>query len=84
MVKGNLPVGVDHEEVKWNRYLDESSVAVTGMDQVGDFLVYTTANRQILKMRILKEKTEDFGKTSYLTIPFHKDKISAVALCLKQ
>ena len=52
MVKGNLPVGVDHEEVKWNRYLDESGVAVTGMDQVGDFLVYTTANRQILKMRI--------------------------------
>lgn len=57
---------------------------ITGMEQVGDFLVYTTRKRQILKMRIQKEKTEEFGKISYLTIPFHRHKLTAVATCMKQ
>ena len=54
------------------------------MEQVGDFLVYTTTKRQILKMRIQKEKSDDFGRISYLTIPFHRQKLTAVATCLKQ
>ena len=58
--------------------------AITGMDQLGDHLVYVTAKKQILKMRIQKEKTEDFGKISYLTIPFHRHKLTAVATCMKQ
>ena len=35
-------------------------------------------------MRIQKEKLEDFGKISYLTIPFHRYKLTAVATCAKQ
>jgi hypothetical protein len=35
-------------------------------------------------MRIQKEKAEDFGKISYLTIPFHRHKLTAVATCMKQ
>lgn len=42
------------------------------MEQIGDFLVYTTTKRQILKMRIQKDKTDEFGRISYLTIPFHR------------
>ena len=57
---------------------------MTGMDQVGDYLVYTTKKRQMFKMRIQKEKTDDFGKISYLTIPFHKHKVNAVSTCMKQ
>ena len=54
------------------------------MEQVGDFLVYTTSKRQLMKMRLLKEKSEDFGRISYLTIPFHRHKMTAVATCMKQ
>lgn len=35
-------------------------------------------------MRIQKEKNEDFGKISYLTIPFHKQKLNVLATCMKQ
>jgi len=35
-------------------------------------------------MRIQKEKTDDFGRISYLTIPFHQRKIQAIATCMKQ
>jgi WD40 repeat protein len=54
------------------------------MEQIGEFLVYTTTKRQILKMRIQKEKTEEFGKISYHTIPFHRQKLTGVATCMKQ
>ena len=54
------------------------------MEQIGDFIVYTTTRRQILKMRIQKEKSDDFGRISYLTIPFHRQKLTAVATCMKQ
>jgi len=35
-------------------------------------------------MKVLKEKAEDLGKISYLTIPFHRHKLTAVATCMKQ
>lgn len=76
LFKNNMPVAVDQDEVKWNKYLEDQDSApyfpITGMEQIGDFIVYTTTRRQILKMRIQKEKSEDFGRISYLTIPFHR------------
>ena len=35
-------------------------------------------------MRLQKDKVEDFGKISYLTIPYHRHKVNAVATCMKQ
>lgn len=51
-----MPVSLDTEESeKWQNYLAEQDSVyfpITGMDQVGEFLVYTTEKRQMLKMRI--------------------------------
>ena len=41
---------------KWSKYLEEQDgtpfFPSTGMEQIGDYLVYTTKKRQLLKMRI--------------------------------
>ena len=88
LFKSNLPYSVDMDDSKWSKFLDEQDSTpyfpITCMEQLGDHLIYVTKKRQILKMRIQKEKTDDFGKISYLTIPFHRLKFSAVATCMKQ
>ena len=56
LLKSNMPVHLDTDESeRWQYYLAEQDTVyfpMTGMDQVGDFLVYTTKKRQMLKMRI--------------------------------
>ncbi len=90
LFRSNMPVCVDIEESKWNKFLEaqDQGVApffpITGMDQIGDWLMYITTKRQILKMRIQKEKSDDFGRISYLTIPYHRHKVNAIATCMKQ
>ena len=34
-------------------------------------------------MKVSSEKQEDFGKISYLTIPFHRSQITAICTCMK-
>ena len=91
LFKSNLPTTIDQEDnTKWTRFLEEQQqdgmpyFPITGMEQLGEHLVFVTKKKQILKMRIQKEKTEDFGKISYLTIPFHRHKLTAVSVCMKQ
>ena len=88
LFKNNLPVNVDTDDSKWSKHLEAQDsmpyFPITGMEQMGDYIVYTTKKRQILKMKVLKEKAEDLGKISYLTIPFHRHKLTAVATCMKQ
>jgi len=48
MLKSHMPLGVDQENEKWNRHLeDQSSIyfPATGMDRCGDFLIYTTSRK---------------------------------------
>lgn len=88
MFKATMPAALDLEENRWNKCLEEMDLypyfLVTGMEQIGDWLVYATQKRQLLKMRIHKDKIDDFGKISFLNIPFHRQKITAVATCLMQ
>lgn len=87
LYKNNLPTQVD-TEMKWHKFLETQErqpfLPITGMEQIGEFIVYTTTKKQIMRMRIQKEKNEDFGKISYLTTPFHKQKINVVATCMKK
>ena len=57
---------------------------ITGMELIGDCLVYTTENKQIMKLRFNEDKKKDFGKVSFLTVPFHSDKITGIVTCLKR
>ena len=50
----------------------------------GDWLVYTTKKKQLMKMRLNKEKKDELGKLSYIMYPFHRGKITAIATCMKQ
>ena len=57
LFKNNLPVAVDTEhEPKWSSHLEEQDsqpyFSITGMEQLGDYVIYTTLKRQILKMRL--------------------------------
>jgi WD40 repeat protein len=49
-----------------------------------DSLVYTTENRQIMKLKLNEEKPKEYGKVSFLTVPFHSQTITAIATCLKR
>jgi len=50
---------------------NEPFFPITGAYVHGDFIYYTTKNRQLLKMRHLAEKSEEIGKFSYFISPFH-------------
>ena len=81
-----LPEIVDKDE-PWHAFLEKQdsqpTFPITSMAQVGDDLIYTTARKQLLKMKISAEKQDDFGKISYLTIPFHRMQITAMCTCMK-
>lgn len=53
------------------------------MTQAGEWLIYTTVKKQLLKMRIQKSKPEEFGTIGYLTTPFHRHAITGMTTCLK-
>lgn len=36
-----------------------------------------------MKMKTSSEKQDEFGKISYLTIPFHRSQITAICTCMK-
>ena len=50
---------------------------------VGDSLIYTTKRKQLMKMKTSAEKQDEFGKISYLTIPFLRSTITAICTCMK-
>lgn len=81
-----LPERVDKDE-PWSSFLEKQDncpyFAITSMVQVGDNLIYTTKRKQLMKMKTSSEKQEDFGKISYLTIPFHRSQITAICTCMK-
>jgi WD40 repeat protein len=81
-----LPEKVDKDE-PWCNFLEKQdnqpNFPITSMAQVGDNLIYTTARKQLLKMKTSAEKQDDFGKIAYLSIPFHRMQITAMATCMK-
>ena len=83
-----LPLEVDKEDNKWYEYMEKSencpNFLISSMDMVGDMLVYSTHRKQLCKMRMNKDKAEEMGRVSYLTIPFHKSKIRAISACAQQ
>jgi hypothetical protein len=83
-----MPTGIDKDEPWCKNYLRNDSAApyyiVTGADVAGDFLIYTTENKQIMKMRHIAEKRDDLGKVSYLISPFHSNIITGLSTCLKR
>ena len=54
------------------------------MDMAGDWLIYTTKKKQLLKMRMNRDKKDELGRLSYVVYPFHRNRISAIATCMKQ
>jgi cilia- and flagella-associated protein 57 len=50
----------------------------------GEHIVYTTQNKQLLKMKHHAEKPDDIGKFSYLISPFHSEAITGIQTCLKR
>ena len=81
-----VPERVDREE-PWHDFLEKQDgqpfFPTTNMVQVGDNLIYTTKRKQLMKMKASSEKQDDFGKISYLTIPFHRSPITAICTCMK-
>lgn len=88
MLQEELPTGIDKEEPWCKNYLKNDSAApyyiVTGADVIGDYVFYSTENKQLMKMRHSAEKREDLGKVSYLLNPFHNYSITGLSTCLKR
>ena len=81
-----LPERVDRDE-PWSSFLEKQDnqpyLPITSMTHVGDTLVYATKRRQLMKMKTSSEKQDEFGKFSFLTIPFHRAQITAICTCMK-
>jgi len=76
------------EHDPWAKYLQKLEGApffpLTELMLVGEYLIFTTENRQIMKMSFNYEKPKEIGQVSFLTLPFHSEPISGVATCLKR
>ncbi len=89
VLKRDLPLGVDSDEQEqWAEHLKTLAGApyfpTTGMLLFNDALVYTTENRQLMRLKLNEEKPREYGKVSFLTVPFHSQPITAIATCLKR
>jgi hypothetical protein len=89
ILKRNLPLGIDeNESEQWAAHLKTLHgtpfFPTTGMLLFNDCLVYTTENKQIMKMKLNEEKPKEYGKVAFLTEPFHSQPITAIATCLKR
>jgi hypothetical protein len=76
ILKGDLPLGIDTAEAEqWSDHMQTLKgspfFATTGVILFNDFLVYTTENRQIMKLKLNEEKPKEYGKVSFLSVPFH-------------
>jgi|LauGreDrversion4_2_1035121.scaffolds.fasta_scaffold168647_2 hypothetical protein len=58
-----MPSGVDKDETWSKNYLKTESGSpyfpLTGADVFGDYMFYTTVNKQALKLRLSSEKREE-------------------------
>ena len=86
----NLPEEVDREDNKYVDFILQCgsdffpTFPMMHMDMVGDWLVYTTRKKQLMKMKMNREKHDEMGRISFVINPFHKTRITALATCMKQ
>ena len=56
----------------------------TGADVAGEFVFYSTENKQLIKMRHSAERREELGRVSYLITPFHSNHVTGITTSLRQ
>jgi WD40 repeat protein len=83
----DLPTTADMDE-PWANHLkrleNEPYFPIVGAYVQGDFIVYATHNKQLLKMRHSAEKPDEIGKFSFLICPFHSGEVTGIQTCLKR
>ena len=76
------------EHDPWAKHLQSLEGApffpLTSLELVGEYLIFTTENRQIMKMSFNYEKPKEIGQVSFLTLPDHSETISGIATGLKR
>lgn len=85
----DFPSGIDTDENEiWAKHLSslgkEPIFPITGLEHVGDQLVYTTTNCQILKLKIGDDKPRNLGKVSFFSVPMHSERVTGIATCMKR
>lgn len=83
----DLPTSPDMDE-PWSAQLkrleNEPFFPISGAYIQGDYIIYATQGKQLLKMRHVSEKIDEIGKFSFLISPFHSQAISGIQTCLKR